>query len=84
MILGFLSAFMIFKGAWLLVESIKYFRGNPHNYLLVFYHDLLTKITNDSLEASSNPDISEQNNPELKPSVLIGRTNPFNWDESAE
>jgi hypothetical protein len=58
MLMGFLSGLWLFKGMFYLVEAIKYFRGDPTDYLLVFYHDLLLELNKDSPECS--PSIASQ------------------------
>jgi|HubBroStandDraft_2_1064218.scaffolds.fasta_scaffold658466_1 hypothetical protein len=64
-ILGFIAGFMFYKGTWCLVESIKSFRGDLNDRLLVEYHDGLVSVLND--RASDAPPGGDTSTPRSPP-----------------
>jgi uncharacterized membrane protein len=48
MLFGFISGAMFFKGALYLAHSMKFFRGDLDDQLLVEYHDAVVKLLSES------------------------------------
>jgi amino acid transporter len=50
MVFGCFFLFIALKGIHYLIQGIKYLRNDPSDHLIVLYHDLLMKLTEESKE----------------------------------